>query len=160
VTRNPKRTLRFLWISLVIVGVIWLGALLLSRQAASPAPPTLPPLPDACTLALSRELEKRGVAAAVIAGPGAALHVRVPYTPPPDSPPDAGAQVMWAVFDAAVTLPPECSFEQLRVVVHTGNVELHAAVGGETLRAWGTGALSDEGLADDVLYTQATPAPP
>lgn len=100
------------------------------------------------------------MAAAVVAGPGAALHVRVPYALPPDGPPDAGAQVMWAVFDAAVALPPECSFEQLKVVVHTGDVELRAAVGGETLRAWGTGALSDEELADDVLYTQTTPAPP
>lgn len=153
---------RLLLLGLAAVAILWLALLLASRLPASRPTPFAPSplrLPDGCTLTMAHQLTVSGIPGEVGAD-DSGLRVSVPHALPEGTPPDEEAQTIWAVFDAAMALPPECAFRQLTVQVRTdAGVCLRAHVADDDLRAWHTGELNDDEFIERVTYTQEPCSP-
>ncbi len=150
---NLRRYRAVSLILFALAATVWLAATVAIRflPVSSPVP-----LAQDCARGVAERLAQAGLTGWAELRPGGTLAVEV--VPPRGCPDDQAAQLLWAAFDAAASMPPGCSYRQVEATVLTpAGVRLHAQAAEADLSAWAVGALDDADLAGRVLYFREPP---
>jgi len=136
----------------IVAALLWLAATLALRSQIPPAAAFTSPLPMGCVQQPAARLARMGCAAHVTSTIEGTLLVHV--LPPPGQSPGLAAQTIWTAFDAVASLPADCPYRELMVIVTTEETRLQAHVSASDVRAWAEGLLPDTELVERVAYTE------
>ncbi|HEC33969.1 MAG TPA: hypothetical protein ENI37_04560 [Chloroflexi bacterium] len=147
----------WLLILVALAATVWLVTTAAGRALPTP-PVAVSPLSPNCVQEAAAQLVQAGLAGRVACQADGTLAVEMLLSA--DRSADQAAQAIWVVFDAAASLPPECSYRRLEVTVVADGARLHARVTAADLQAWAEGTLDEAGLVARVLYTREPLTPP